>query len=446
MTSGNTTPQERPGALSRRTVLARGSAYAGGLLAATAGLAGCGTDRGNPSEVSWSTWGNPGEIGRFKEFTADFNRRMDGTTARLVPVPSDNYLPRLLTQLGGGTATDAFYVYDRLIATLIKSKLILPLNERLAGPRSRSPADNFFDSTWGSARTADGTIYGVPVDCNPHVIWYNIDVLRRAGVTTMPAELYEQGRWTMDAFDHMARQVHRKGMRAGAFLDGSSEVQGWMRAGGGTIYDDGKWVVPDDPRATETFEWMVDLMRSGAFVYAGALPEGQGQDALFMSNKLAFCVSVGRWVLPVFRENKDLKYDIVPYPSVDGSLSSVHVAVAYLVINAEAKDPDRAFDFLTRFVSGRGQRFRLQGQGNAVPSISGADEVLTDKTVPHADYFVDSRKSGYALFREEASVLGLDVAIKKKVGTLFSQGGDPKETLRDMQTMINQAVKNGSLA
>src|SRR5690606_5101945 len=214
--------------------------------------------------------------------------------------PNDNYLPRLLTQLGGGTATDAFYVYDRLIATLIKSKLVLPLNERLASSRSHSPADAFFDSTWGSAKTPDGGIYGVPVDCNPHVLWYNIDVLRRAGVTTMPAELYEQGRWTFDAFDQMARQVHREGLRAGAFLDGSNEVQGWMRAGGGTVYDDGKWVVPDDRRSTETFEWMVDLMRSGVFVYAGALPEGQGQDALFMSNKLAFCVSVGRWVLPVF--------------------------------------------------------------------------------------------------------------------------------------------------
>jgi multiple sugar transport system substrate-binding protein len=38
--------------------------------------------------IKWSTWGNPGELSRFKEFTEDFNQKNPNIKAELVPIPN----------------------------------------------------------------------------------------------------------------------------------------------------------------------------------------------------------------------------------------------------------------------------------------------------------------------------------------------------------------------
>ncbi len=42
----------------------------------------------NGAAIKWSSWGNPGEIERFNQYTADFNTRT-GAKAELLPMPSD---------------------------------------------------------------------------------------------------------------------------------------------------------------------------------------------------------------------------------------------------------------------------------------------------------------------------------------------------------------------
>jgi ABC-type glycerol-3-phosphate transport system substrate-binding protein len=64
---------------------------------------------GAVTSIKWSTWGNPGEIERFKQFTDDFNKRTPSIKAELIPIPNDGYEAKMLTQLSGGTAPDVFY-------------------------------------------------------------------------------------------------------------------------------------------------------------------------------------------------------------------------------------------------------------------------------------------------------------------------------------------------
>lgn len=404
----------------------------------------------DPTVVRWSTWGNPGEIGRMQEFTDDFNRRHADAgadlRARLIPVPSDNYQPRLLTQLGGGTATDAFYAYDYLISQLINADLISPLRERMESADSRAAPEEFVEQLWGTARTADGEIYGVSVDCNPICMWYNAQILADSGISEPPAETFERGGWTMDAFQDIADAVHRSGRRVAAIGDDWQAIYSWITAGGGAVYADGRFVAHEDPTSVETVSWLAEQVASGAFLYAGGMPEGQGQEALFMSNNLAFAISLGRWVLPLFRENENLDFDIVPYPTPDGSLASSPVAVAYIAMNRQATDPDRTFAFLSEFVSAQGQTFRLQGEGNAVPSIEGSDEVVLEDDRPaHAQYFLDIRENGYPLPQEEAEIPGLGSEIEKRFGKLFAENQDPKQTLDDVGQVVNEAIERGTL-
>src|SRR5690606_9244232 len=171
---------------------------------------------GGKALVSWSVWGNPGEVKRLQEFTDDFNERNPGIEAKLIPVPTDQYETKLLTQLGGNTAPDVFYAGDTLLARLVKNNSILPLKERLESEQSESPPEDFFDGLWGNAKDPSGEIYGVTVDCNPVVLWFNTKVLADAGVTTLPTERFEAGEWTREAFEEIAGKVKASGRRVGA--------------------------------------------------------------------------------------------------------------------------------------------------------------------------------------------------------------------------------------
>jgi multiple sugar transport system substrate-binding protein len=392
-------------------------------------------------EVTWTSWGNTGEVANLKNFTDDYNASQSLVKAKYIPIPTDGYDAKLLTQLNGGTAPDLFYVGDGQASTLIKNAVVADLTDLLAGDTSKSKPDQFAGDLWGPAKTADGRLFGVPVDCNPLVIWYNKKLLQDAGVTEMPADTYEAGNWTWDTFQAILDKVQESGKRGLVLADWWALRYSWVTNNGGAIYTDGKFVANQDPKSMEAFQWLADNIAAEKIAFSGSLPEGQGDDAMFMSGQLAF-VSLGRWGLPLFRENKNLDCDIVPYPTNTGNkIEPSGVAVAYWMMNAKTKNPDQAFDFYTHFVSPEGQEGRLDTGGNAVPSIEGVEEVvLSDDAPEHRQYFLDARDIGYGPLAEEAGTPGLSTKINDLFSKLWLDGGDVQAQLDTIAETANTMI------
>lgn len=435
------------GKLNRREfvgrALALGVSFSGiaAMLQACGGGGGSGSGGGNA--IKWSTWGNPGEISRFQAFTANYNKVHHGN-ATLVPIPSSvDYVSKILTELNGGVAPDLFYAGDGDIIKFVQNQTIIELTPYLNGAKSAEKPEDYISGLWGASRTQSGKIYGVPVDCNPLILWYNKTLLADAGVTTMPADLYDQGKWTRDAFEEMLVKIKAKGKYGYILDDWVLQYYSWATVMGGTIYDQngyGNFVAQDDAKAVESFTWLTNQIRSKLITFGGSLPKGQGDDLIFMGNQAAF-VSAGRWYLPEFKTTK-VDYDIVPFPSATGKIAPAGVALAYMVINKHSKNIDAAFDFLTNFVSKDGEQFRLQGGGNAVPSIKGPDQVVTEGNLPaHAQYFLDARNNGYALFPAEMGTPGLSGDITTALDPMWLQGADVKTSLGKVAAMANPRVK-----
>jgi multiple sugar transport system substrate-binding protein len=428
--------------IDRRRLLGASVGVAGGLALTRAGFA----SAQDTVELTWGTWGNTGEIQRFKEYTEEFNSANPAIKMELIPSPNDGYDERLLTQLNGGAAPDVFYVGDGLISQLIANGVILDITDKLNSEASLSKPEQFAGDLWGASVTPEGRYFGTTVDCNPLVLWYNKGVLADAGVTTMPADLYEAGQWNWQAFQAMCDQIRESGKTPYVLPDWWAGRYGWVSSNGGKVYTDGKFVAHEDPKSVEAFQFIADNLASENFVYAGGLPEGQGDTVMMMSGQLGF-ISVGRWGLPLFKENPSLEVDIVPNPTNTGNkLEPGPVAVAYIAINAATEHPDEAFTFLTNFVSPAGQQFRLQGGGNAVPSIQGVEEVVLEGGLPeHGQYFIDTRQVGYAYYREEAGTPGLSTAINDRLETFFLDGGDTQATLNEVAEMANTAIAEGGV-
>ena len=146
------------------------------------------------TKIVWSTWGNPEELGRFEEFNEAFMARHPDIEVVLQPTPSySEYHSKLLAQLISGTAPDLFYVGDDNIGKFVDSAVLQPVDDLMAAPDSQIQPDSFLDGLYGAARK-DGVTYGVPVDSNPDVLWYDKQALAAAGITEDPGGARRSGR------------------------------------------------------------------------------------------------------------------------------------------------------------------------------------------------------------------------------------------------------------
>ncbi|CAM3405470.1 MULTISPECIES: ABC transporter substrate-binding protein [Paenibacillus] len=403
---------------------------------------GGGSASGEKVKIKWATWGNPGELTRFQEMTKDFNKRHPEIEVEFIPIPGE-YDQKILTQLTGGTAPDIFYAGDGLIVKLIENQSIENLTPYMEAPDSLIKKEDYFEGLWGAA-VRDGQTYGVPVDCNPMVLWYNKKVLKEAGITEMPAELQASGKWTWDKFKEMTDKI-RASNKYGYVLDNSwNSYHSWVTSNGGRVYDEnGNFVAADDPKAKEAFQFLYDNVKSKNITFSGTLPKGQGGDAMFMSNQVGF-VGAGRWYLPLFKKNESLEYDVVTWPTNTGNkIEPAGIPTAYLVMNKASKNKEAAYTFFSEYLNKDGQRFRLQGGGNAVPSVAGTDEVVLEGNLPeHAQLFLDAREVGYALTPFEAGIPGLSQDITSKFEALWLKNQELDSSLKDIQTMANQKIQD----
>ena len=165
----------------------------GGSGAGPAGGGGGGGAEGSKGAITWASWANPGEGERFKQFSKDYTAKY-GNPVTWQQVVGD-YQSKLLTQLAGGSAPDAFYVGDTSMAPLIASGKLEPLDDFLASDKSEVKIADVYEGLYQWCKSEDGKLYGVPVDCNPKVFWFNKGLLEEAGVTPDPAAAFTGGTW-----------------------------------------------------------------------------------------------------------------------------------------------------------------------------------------------------------------------------------------------------------
>lgn len=435
--------------MTRRSVLRTTSALALPVFGAGA-LAACGDDESGgssgPVDMVFSTWGSPEEMKKSDEFVAKYNAEHAAAgTITMTLTPVDSYKEKVLTQLVGGNAPDIIGATDDFMAKLIESNAVVELGPLLDSAASRTKTSDFGADAWGAAKTADGRYFGITTDANPSLMWYNTKVLKAAGITEEPSATFEAGNWTRDYFQDTIDKVVASGVKA--FVVGSSwyDLYPWLTCFGGTVYKDGTFVAQDDATSVETLQWLVDLVKGKSCYHVLTVPAGQGQDSLFMANSLAFTTE-GRWVVPQYKTISSLETDVVHRPTVDGKMAVTATYTAFLTLNKKAKNRDAAFAFLTAYGSVEGQTFRLGDGGVSVPSIKGADAVVTQGGYPkHAKYFTDAQTTAFPLPVEEARVPGLSAAIQRTFDELFAKSGDAKGALQTIAGLANKAIEKGQL-
>jgi raffinose/stachyose/melibiose transport system substrate-binding protein len=349
-------------AVSRRDFLKLGGA---GLAGATLlGIAGCGGSQQGGGEVVKFFTGTAETTAQEKaliEIQVDrFQEQYPKYTLEREAVPTEDQRAVIQTRLQSENPPDVFS-YDTgpgFGGVLADAGLLRSLEDAY-----KQKGWDIYD--WAKQRaTYNGTVYGVPVQVEEIVVYYNkdlvpeppqtVDELRQIadelkGQDIIPFSFGDQEQWPAG---HM-------------FSIGASNVLG--REGLDNIfYGDGRWDTPEVVAA-------IDLIFRD-FVENGYYPEGVNaityDDAnnLFYSGQAAMNPT-GTWLVSTIVESvQDFEVSFFPFPSIDGSSISPPAGVgAGLFVAKNAKNPEGGITFIDYLLQDDTERLAME-KFNTIPA------------------------------------------------------------------------------
>lgn len=119
--------------------------------------------------------------GIFEGMANDFSSAHPDIHVKIEVVPWDNLEQRITTDIAGGTAPDIALIGTRWLVDFVKNDVAEPLDSYLTPEFKARFLENFLGPS-----TISGKIYGLPVAASARAMYYNTDLLAKAGIQDPP--------------------------------------------------------------------------------------------------------------------------------------------------------------------------------------------------------------------------------------------------------------------
>lgn len=383
---------EQENRLGRRRFL-KGTAYTGLALASVGLLAACGDQASNTSQIAPKGAKISGALTVTYLGTADqqvvwnklfalFRQKYPDVQLTAQANASNNwatYFNAISTQIAGGKVPDVVQVATEGQRLFASRGLVLPIDAYLE--RDKDEMAEYFSDTdshlreLGAQSSPDGKTYYLPGEYNPMCMWYNVEMLQRAGVDE------PDDTWTWDDFLAIAKKVSKTGVYGfhaeAAYFTG---IMPWVLSNGGNVLNS-DWTksTVTDPAVVEALSFMRSLVAQGispapggTFDHFGAM--AQGKLAMFGG---------GRWPIVNIRQLGIVnKVKIVAWPRKAKQGSPIGFG-AYPIMKA-SKNQEAAWAFVKFMASKEASQFFVQNGGTTVPlrrSVAESSDFLDNTPV-----------------------------------------------------------------
>lgn len=174
-------------------------------------LAGCsnGSGSGDDSNVSlrMTVWSNDkSQTALFDSIAAEYRKtHPDIRSITFDYIPIDNYTTALTTQIAGSNPPDMAWVLERDAPDFVTSGALTDLTPTL----EKTAGYQYGDLTPAATKLwkQGGDLYAYPFSTSPFGMFYNKDLLRKAGVKQTPDQMVAAHQWTWQNAEQIAAQV-----------------------------------------------------------------------------------------------------------------------------------------------------------------------------------------------------------------------------------------------
>lgn len=235
-------------------------------------LSSCGSSESDKKTVkfAYQATGDTSAISKWmKDVKAQFESENKGATLKLEPIKSngDDYGSKLaLMSKSEKTAPDLMILDTEMIRPYVAAGYLKPIDDQLKGWKDWS---QYFDSSKNAGKADDGKIYAVPLGTDTRGIWYNKDILKKAGLS----DNWQPKSWddVIDAATKIKKtqpDVIPMNLYAGRPLGEVSVMQGFdmllYGTKGGTLYNTKtqKWVT-GSKQFKDSLQFIKDIYSKG---------------------------------------------------------------------------------------------------------------------------------------------------------------------------------------
>ena len=333
---------------------------------------------GGSAKISMLGWGSPLEKDNVEVGLKLFQERNPGITVDWLHTPQD-YPTKLKTMLAGGTPPDVFWANN--VWDYVARNTVLDITSYVQADPTLSDPNYFLQPQEQERDVLNGKWYGIGSCWVVQHLYYNADMLEKAGVTPPSSNVAEA--WTWDEFVAVAKKltIDTAGKHPGeAGFDGNNVDQwgvSWatwamprdvmVYSNGGDSFTKENTCKLGDPEAVEAIQALADLAIKHQVAPLAAQTEQMGMSSqqMLASNKLAILAD-GSWALQDIAK-LGFKYGCGVLPKMKTAMTD---GTAHLhVISKDTKNTDASWKLLA-FLSSDDYQRGLCKAGLWLPSHS----------------------------------------------------------------------------
>lgn len=336
------------------TILTRVVAFAGLIVLAVLGLAGCHGGEavtGGPVELTlWHPWGSDQAKG-LQRIVDRYHRTQKRIRVRLVFTPTDlSTNQKFFTAVAAGKPPDASFVDGTQVAQWAEWGALLPLDKYIAASGVRP--DEYYDPCWKQALYG-GHVWAMTYCADPNFAFcWNKDMFRHAGLdpNRPPRTIAELDQIATKLTQDQGGRLATLGIIPWNQYGSANSVFTWGWAFGGKFYDEqAQRITANDPKIVQAVTWMVSYAKKLGITRINSTTSGWGAGASdpFITGNLAMrCMHISS-LKDTTKYAPDMDYGIAPLPGTpDGEIGSSWVGGWLLGLPRGSAHPAEAWDFL----------------------------------------------------------------------------------------------------
>ena len=323
---------------------------------------------------------------RQKQFDKFFAERHPNISVTIENNAWVDFKQKYITAAAGGDLPDLLYMHFSWIQTFIRNNIFLNLEDYIAKQTDFKPEDFTKPASIPFKQNGNGALYAIPYDCGPLMLFYNQDLLTKAGVGT------PDDSWTLDQLKEAIKTVAEKGGdKVWGMANGNAATPAnadlapsWLMPFGASYVNDKQTAcVLNDPKTVETMSFWQELVDAKAIPTAAqaanVLPDP------FVAGRAGFQLN-GTWGTPSLQAQAKFKWAMAKWPKGPVARSTAAEGSGY-AITQKSDQQDATWIYLNEYISEAGQNFMWASTGRGSPSRSSAWKYYTDSDLaaPGAD-------------------------------------------------------------
>jgi multiple sugar transport system substrate-binding protein len=346
----------------------------------------------------------------------------------------DDYYSHLLTALVAKKGPDVCIMHTSNLPSFASKGVLMSLNSAIA--KYKFPAKDFGAKLWASSKY-NGKQVAVPLDVHPFILYYNKDLLEKAGYMKNGEP---QIPTAQEGFISFLKNIKAKTGKIPLSIEtnGFGGYRSWYalfaQAGGSLMSANGKKMTVNNETALKSLTWWSNTLKE---IGANSMNYDESI-ALFSQGEAALHIN-GVWVTGGFEKQKGLNFGAMPFPSLFGGKESWGNSHNF-VIPQPAKVNQQKIEAILTFIdwmTANGDRWALAGH---IPSRYSALQGKKYKSLPYRSGYA-AQMENIAYLPSNVHMLEIEQIIADEIVAVYSGAKTPAQALETIEQKSNKLLK-----